>query len=252
MSKSSPNPRSDPRRALGAQGEALAAAWYEERGFAVIDRNWRRREGEIDLVARARSVARVLRGEGADVDAFRHALRSGDADEAAQASPARGDVAGRACGARARAALRRRVGEWHDRRRDRGRLLATPVTFLPARVVPVTPEVRRVLRDHHEMTLSPPDRAEATRADVVLQRLVRLHSLGLDVVVVPGDVAHAFREMPRRREPGTRRVQGRPSRTRRRRAPAWGGRGRGPSDSVWSRAWRLSKLRVATTSSPSP
>ena len=50
MSKSSRSPRSDPRRALGAQGEALAAAWYEQRGFVVVDRNWRRREGEIDLV----------------------------------------------------------------------------------------------------------------------------------------------------------------------------------------------------------
>ena len=50
MSKSSPDPRSDPRRALGAHGEALAAAWYEARGFTVVDRNWRRREGEIDLV----------------------------------------------------------------------------------------------------------------------------------------------------------------------------------------------------------
>lgn len=50
MSKSSPDPRSDQRRALGAHGEALAAVWYEARGFTVVDRNWRRREGEIDLV----------------------------------------------------------------------------------------------------------------------------------------------------------------------------------------------------------
>src|SRR5262245_8652685 len=49
MSKSSPDPRSDQRRALGAHGEALAAAWYEARGFTVVDRNWRRRDGEIDL-----------------------------------------------------------------------------------------------------------------------------------------------------------------------------------------------------------
>jgi len=50
MSKSSRSPRSDPRRALGAHGESLVAAWYEARGFAIVERNWRRREGEIDLV----------------------------------------------------------------------------------------------------------------------------------------------------------------------------------------------------------
>jgi putative endonuclease len=43
---------SDRRRALGTVGEALAAAWYEERGYEVLERNWRRREGEIDLVLR--------------------------------------------------------------------------------------------------------------------------------------------------------------------------------------------------------
>lgn len=40
----------DKRRALGAHGEALAATWYETQGYDVIDRNWRVREGEIDLV----------------------------------------------------------------------------------------------------------------------------------------------------------------------------------------------------------
>ncbi len=35
---------------LGARGELLAARWYEERGWLVLDRNWRCREGEIDLV----------------------------------------------------------------------------------------------------------------------------------------------------------------------------------------------------------
>jgi putative endonuclease len=42
----------DPRRALGADGEDRAAAWYEARGFSVVARNWRCREGELDLIVR--------------------------------------------------------------------------------------------------------------------------------------------------------------------------------------------------------
>lgn len=40
------------RRELGARGEAAVAAWYEARGYEVLIRNWRCREGELDLVVR--------------------------------------------------------------------------------------------------------------------------------------------------------------------------------------------------------
>jgi putative endonuclease len=42
----------DPRRTLGARGEELAARHLEARGFQVIDRNYRTRYGELDLVGR--------------------------------------------------------------------------------------------------------------------------------------------------------------------------------------------------------
>jgi len=40
------------RRALGARGEDAVVAWYEHRGYRIVDRNWRCRDGELDLVAR--------------------------------------------------------------------------------------------------------------------------------------------------------------------------------------------------------
>ena len=43
---------SDPRRALGAAGEELAARHLVARGLEIIDRNFRTRYGELDLVAR--------------------------------------------------------------------------------------------------------------------------------------------------------------------------------------------------------
>lgn len=40
------------RQVLGAGGEALVARHYEARGYQVLARNWRCREGELDLVLR--------------------------------------------------------------------------------------------------------------------------------------------------------------------------------------------------------
>ena len=40
----------DARRGLGTCGEDAVAHWYEERGYMVASRNWRVREGELDLV----------------------------------------------------------------------------------------------------------------------------------------------------------------------------------------------------------
>jgi putative endonuclease len=44
-------PSTDERRELGRLGEALAGARLETAGLRVVARNWRCREGEIDLVA---------------------------------------------------------------------------------------------------------------------------------------------------------------------------------------------------------
>jgi putative endonuclease len=38
------------RRRLGARGERRAADWYVGAGYEVVARNWRCRDGEIDLV----------------------------------------------------------------------------------------------------------------------------------------------------------------------------------------------------------
>src|SRR5712691_12695281 len=43
---------SDPRRSIGQAAEETAAAWLRRAGLAVLERNVRFREGEIDLVCR--------------------------------------------------------------------------------------------------------------------------------------------------------------------------------------------------------
>ncbi|WP_206518210.1 YraN family protein [Rhodococcus sp. X156] len=41
----------NPRAVLGAHGEDVASRYLTERGLVVLDRNWRCRQGELDLVA---------------------------------------------------------------------------------------------------------------------------------------------------------------------------------------------------------
>ncbi|MDI6900417.1 MAG: YraN family protein [Anaerosomatales bacterium] len=43
--------RSDARVELGKRGEEAAAAYLERLGYQIVDRNWRTKVGEIDIVA---------------------------------------------------------------------------------------------------------------------------------------------------------------------------------------------------------
>jgi putative endonuclease len=40
------------RRELGRTGEDAVAAWYQAAGYDIVERNWRCREGELDLIVR--------------------------------------------------------------------------------------------------------------------------------------------------------------------------------------------------------
>lgn len=50
----------DRRRALGAAGEDLAVAYLEARGYEIIERNYRRRWGEADIIALDSDGTRVI------------------------------------------------------------------------------------------------------------------------------------------------------------------------------------------------
>jgi putative endonuclease len=47
-------------RALGRRGEDAAAQWYRDGGYVIVARNWRCRDGEIDIVARAQDGTLVI------------------------------------------------------------------------------------------------------------------------------------------------------------------------------------------------
>ncbi len=45
-------PAKDPRRETGRAGEDLAVRYLQEQGYRIVERNWRCRMGEIDIVAK--------------------------------------------------------------------------------------------------------------------------------------------------------------------------------------------------------
>ncbi len=58
------------RTDLGRAGEDIAADWYEDHGYEVLERNWRRREGEVDLIARKGRVVTFCEVKTRTSDAF--------------------------------------------------------------------------------------------------------------------------------------------------------------------------------------
>lgn len=75
----------DPRRRLGALGERLARRHLERAGYALVERNYRSRRGEIDIVAIGRGalvfcevktrIAGGRSGPAGPLDAIGHAKR---------------------------------------------------------------------------------------------------------------------------------------------------------------------------------
>ncbi|MCY4037707.1 MAG: YraN family protein [bacterium] len=47
------------RQALGRWGEDRVVRWYRRRGFEVLERNWRCRHGELDVIVRRGPVVAV-------------------------------------------------------------------------------------------------------------------------------------------------------------------------------------------------
>jgi putative endonuclease len=100
-------PSHDARRALGRRGEELAAEYLHSRGYSLLDRNARTRNGEIDLVVRDRHALVFVEVKTRRVSRSQRTLR---ADQAPLAG----------LGMRQRARLRRLAAAWlADEQRSR-------------------------------------------------------------------------------------------------------------------------------------
>ena len=64
---------------LGRAGEDRAARYFEAQGFTVLARNWRCRDGEIDLVVADRSAVVIVEVKTRRDDGFGHPFEAIDA-----------------------------------------------------------------------------------------------------------------------------------------------------------------------------
>jgi putative endonuclease len=74
--------RGDPRRALGSRAEEICEQQLMRRGWRILDRNWRVRMGEIDIVAMDGSTLVIV-----EVKAHRSSNRAGPATPALAVGP---------------------------------------------------------------------------------------------------------------------------------------------------------------------
>ena len=69
---------------LGRAGEDRAARYFEDLGFAVLDRNWRCRDGEIDLIVADAAAVVVVEVKTRRGDEFGHPFEAIDARKRAR------------------------------------------------------------------------------------------------------------------------------------------------------------------------
>ncbi|MGH9300477.1 MAG: YraN family protein [Acidimicrobiales bacterium] len=64
------------RQVLGAQGEQAAADWYVTQGYEIVARNWRCRDGELDLIVRQGRSYVFCEVKARSSEAFGHPLEA--------------------------------------------------------------------------------------------------------------------------------------------------------------------------------
>ena len=74
----SPDASNDRRRALGKAGEDAGAKWLESQGMRILERNFRCRTGEIDIVGEIDGVTVIVEARGRSSDIWGSAAESVD------------------------------------------------------------------------------------------------------------------------------------------------------------------------------